>query len=379
MPMPAMQPPIFVDGGESFQQMVAHLEGQTTIAVDTESNSLHAYQEKVCLIQLSSRVQDFLLDPFAFDQLNALGEVFANPGIQKVFHAGDYDLTCLKRDYAFLFENIFDTMLAANALGETNLGLAGLLDKYLDVQLDKKYQRANWGKRPIKPEMLVYAQADSHYLIVLRDILVPLLEQKGRLEIVLEDSAALAQQTHAMKNHEEDFWRVRGINGMKPKALSLLKSLNHLREILARQQDIPPFKIMSDRALVEIAQTQPKYPQELDLLPSLSHGQVKRYGKEIMRAVDRWRKEPGKVEKRHFHARDDEVVQRREILGEWRKQVGLAQGLSSNVILPKELLECIAAEPVQDLQCLEKAMRSSPSRFNQYGSEILALFRKEDQ
>ncbi|MGV8049836.1 MAG: ribonuclease D [Anaerolineaceae bacterium] len=379
MPIPGMQPPIFVDNRALYQQMVVHLTSQTSIAVDTESNSLHAYQEKICLIQISSLTKDFLLDPFPFDQLDALGQIFANPGIQKVFHAGDYDLTCLKRDYAFQFENIFDTMLAASALGETALGLAGLLQKYLEVEIDKKYQRADWGKRPLKPEMLVYAQSDSHYLLSLRDCLIPLLLEKGRMELVLEDCAILARQTPPMKNHVENLWKVKGVNGMKPKALSLLKQLNHLRETLAKEQDLPPFKIMSDQALVEIAQTQPKFIKELDLLPSLSRGQVKRYGKKIMKAVEHWRKEPGKVEKRRFTRMDDEAVQRREILGDWRKQVGLEQGVSSNVILPKDLLVSIAATPLQDLQDLERAMQSSPTRFNQYGREILALLRKDDE
>jgi ribonuclease D len=199
------------------------------------------------------------------------------------------------------------------------------------------------------------------------------------MELVLEDCAILARQTPPMKNHVENLWKVKGVNGMKPKALSLLKQLNHLRETLAKEQDLPPFKIMSDQALVEIAQTQPKFIKELDLLPSLSQGQVKRYGKRIMKAVEHWRKKPGKVEKRRFTRMDDEAVQRREILGDWRKQVGLEQGVSSNVILPKDLLVSIAAAPLQDLQDLERAMQSSPTRFNQYGREILALLRKDDE
>ena len=104
-------------------------------------------------------------------------------------------------------------MLAASALGEESLGLAGLLEKYLDVRLDKKYQRADWGRRPIKAEMLRYAQMDSHYLLALRDCLIPQLEKLGRLRVVLEDSNQLASQTPAMKNHTEDFWQVRGIMG----------------------------------------------------------------------------------------------------------------------------------------------------------------------
>ena len=239
---PDIEEPTYVDTPTLLEEMMADLRRTSALAVDTESNSLHAYQEQVCLIQISTREHDYLVDCLPLSDLNPLGAVFADANTQKVFHAGDYDLTCLKRDYAFHFANVFDTMLAASALGEESLGLAGLLEKYLDVHIDKKYQRANWGKRPIKTEMLRYAQMDSHYLLALRDCLRPQLEKLNRLDIVLEDSAQLASQTPAMKNHAEDVWRVRGINGMKPAALSLLKQLNHLRESLAKKPEPAAFQ-----------------------------------------------------------------------------------------------------------------------------------------
>ena len=371
--------PVYVDTPALLKQMLSQLREADAMAVDTESNSLHAYQEQVCLIQISIREKDYLVDTLTLPDLGALGDLFADPKIQKVFHAGDYDLTCLKRDYSFRFENVFDTMLAASALGEESLGLAGLLEKYLDVRLDKKYQRADWGRRPIKAEMLRYAQMDSHYLLALRDCLIPQLEKLGRLRVVLEDSNQLASQTPAMKNHTEDFWRVRGINGMKPAALSLLKQLNHLREGLAKNQNLPPFKIMSDSALVEIANTQPHYIEELDLLPSLSSGQVRRYGKELMRVIEHWRKTPGKVSKPRAQAPDEAVLRRREILGAWRKERGIDQGLPSNVILPRELLEKIAQATLPDLQALRELMSGSPSRFEMYGETLFNLLKEEQK
>ncbi|HOO58891.1 MAG TPA: HRDC domain-containing protein, partial [Anaerolineaceae bacterium] len=320
MMIPEMPAPIVVENDESFAHMCADLAAQPAIAVDTESNSLHAYQERVCLIQISTRENDYLVDTLAIHSLEPLGKIFANSATQKVFHAGDYDLTCLKRDYAFTFANYFDTSIAAAVVGEENLGLSTLLTKYFGFSVDKKYQRANWGKRPLSPEMLRYAQSDSHFLLPLRDRLLPCLEATGRLNLVLEDCAALAQQTPPMKNHSEDVWRVKGINGMKPRALSLLQQLNHLREELARKQDVPLFKVMSDAALVEIATTQPKHIQELDLLPSLSKSQVRRYGKQIMQTVADWRKSSDKLTRPRAQYLDESIQRRRELLGDWRKQ-----------------------------------------------------------
>ena len=374
-----MPAPLVVENEESFNRMLADLNKQQAIAVDTESNSLHAYQERVCLIQISTREQDYLVDTLAIPSLDLLGEVFANPSIQKVFHAGDYDLTCLKRDYAFTFGNYFDTSIAAAAVGEENLGLSTLLTKYFGFSVDKRYQRANWGKRPLDPEMLRYAQSDSHFLLPLRDRLLPRLEATGRLNLVLEDCAALAQQTPPMKNHSEDVWHVKGINGMKPRALSLLQQLNHLREELARKQDVPLFKVMSDAALVEIATTQPKHIQELDLLPSLSKSQVRRYGKQIMQTVADWHKSPGNLSRPRVQYLDESIQRRRELLGDWRKQMAQKDKVSSSVILPKDLLENIAARPIKSKTELEQAMQASPTRFAVYGEELLEILRKENE
>ena len=139
--------------------------------MDTESNSLYAYQEQVCLIQFSTRDKDYLIDTLALEDLSILGPIFHSDKILKVFHAAEYDLICLFRDYGFRFDYLFDTMVAARILGLPQIGYGPLLDQYFDIKMNKKYQRANWGKRPLNPEMLEYARQDSHYLIALQELL----------------------------------------------------------------------------------------------------------------------------------------------------------------------------------------------------------------
>ena len=204
----------------------------------------------MCLIQLSSQERDFLLDPFVFNDLSELGALFARTDIQKVFHAGDYDIGCLKRDFDFTIHNVFDTMIAATALAEPNLGFAALNEKYFGIVLDKKYQRANWGERPLKTEMLTYAQADSHFLIPLRNVLLPLLEADNRLQLVLEEGEGMARLVKPNELHSEDIWRVKGAQDLSAEALSLLDALNHARELIASKRDLPPFQVFSDRALI---------------------------------------------------------------------------------------------------------------------------------
>lgn len=374
-----MPPASIVNNAETFQEMLAHLKTQPDIAIDTESNSLYVYQERVCLIQISTAENDYLIDTLVLPGLDELAPLFANPAIQKVFHAGDYDLATLKRDYGFEFINVFDTMLAATALAEPSIGLAALLEKNLGVVMEKKYQRADWGKRPLSSEMLLYAQSDSHYLLDLRDILIKKLKDANRLDSVLEDSAAVARITLPMKEIEENIWKVRGAQDLNPMSLSLLKQLNHFREDLARQRDVPPFKVFSDRVMTEIASTQPHFQEELGLLPSLSPRFIKRYGSQIMKVIQEWRKNPIPVKARKNNRPSDRELKLRDKLSNWRKAIGAKEKVPSNVVLPRDLLELIAHHDPATKEELEIVMRDYPYRFQRYGHQIFNVIKRRSQ
>ncbi len=179
--------PIFVDCPEALHRMIDDLAGQSIIAVDTEANSLFAYRERVCLIQFSTSESDYLLDTLALDDLSSLAPIFSNPDIEKVFHAAEYDILILRRDYDYSFARIFDTMVAARILGWDAVGLGALLQSEFSIHANKKYQRADWGMRPLPQDMLTYAQMDTHFLIALRNQLKTALKAKGRWSLALED------------------------------------------------------------------------------------------------------------------------------------------------------------------------------------------------
>ena len=164
---------VWVDQPKQLRQAAGELAAEEVLAVDTESNSLYAYHEQVCLIQFSSCQKDYLIDAMVLSDLTPLEEIFQTDRILKVFHAAEYDLICLFRDYGFRFSYLFDTMIAARILGYDKIGLGSLLEQYFDIHMNKKYQRANWGKRPLKAEMLDYARLDSHYLIQPRCSIMP--------------------------------------------------------------------------------------------------------------------------------------------------------------------------------------------------------------
>ena len=159
-----MQPDIITTSA-ALEELCRRLQGEAIVAVDLEADSMHHYREKVCLIQISSARETVLVDPLACSGLAPLGGILADPAVLKVMHGADYDIRSFHRDFGFEVANLFDTMIAAQFLGETEIGLAALLRKRFGVELDKQYQKADWSRRPLEPGMIEYAAKDTAHLI----------------------------------------------------------------------------------------------------------------------------------------------------------------------------------------------------------------------
>lgn len=367
---------VWVDQPQKLHDVVGELAAQEIIAVDTESNSLYAYQEQVCLLQFSTHDKDILIDSLSLPDLSPLAPIFNSDQILKVFHAAEYDLICLFRDYGFQFNFLFDTMIAARTLGYQKIGLGALLEKYFSIQMNKKYQRANWGKRPLKADMLEYARLDSHYLIPLQKYLREELESSGRWELALEDFRRQTQGIEdTTESSEEDFWKLRGARDLNPKQASILKSLYQYREAKAETQDRPSFKVISHGALVDIAASSPKHLDELLQLPAMSDRLVKRYGKGLMKAIQEGRNAPPEYPP-HYKRPQNSILDRIDALSEWRKLTGRDLGVPSDVILPRDVLTRIAWANPGDLITLNAEMQDVPYRYNRFGHEILSIVTK---
>ena len=145
------------------------------VAVDTEADSLHAYPEKTCLIQISTAAGDRLIDPLSRINLNPL--FVALSAHQLIMHGADYDLRLFRKHHDFVPGSIFDTMLAARLLGHRQFGLSHLVELYLGVKLEKGPQKANWARRPLTERMTRYARHDTHYLNVIPRVAIDLVHQ----------------------------------------------------------------------------------------------------------------------------------------------------------------------------------------------------------
>jgi ribonuclease D len=370
--------PILITRQSDLQRMTHKLEGQAVVAVDTESNSLYAYREQVCLIQFSIPEEDYLVDPLALKDLSALGPLFANPRIEKIFHAAEYDLLCLDRDFGFTFENLFDTMVAARIMGRDAIGLGSILEQEFGVSLDKRYQRANWGQRPLPRDLLIYARLDTHYLIDLREELARELERKGLMALAKEDFRRLTMVNGRSDSGEEkpvDCWRVKGAYDLSGQQAAILQELCKYRDLVASRINRPLFKVINDRTLVAIAQEAPRDLRALGQMPGMSARQVNRHGEELLQAV-RHGLEAKPIHPPRAPRPSERFVVLVENLREWRKETAQDLGVQSDVVLPRDLLMEIAEKDPRQMQELSRLLQDVPWRMERFGQQILQVVRQ---
>jgi len=273
---------------QEFESFLASLEASPWVAVDTEADSLHAYPEKVCLIQISTPSGDRLVDPLAnFD----LGALFARLSRHElIMHGADYDLRLLRKHHNFVPHAIFDTMVAARLLGITQFSLSSLVQAMLQVKLEKGPQKANWAIRPLTERMEIYARNDTRYLRPLADRLAHELRAKDRLEWHRESCERLIADCSrdSIPDHDQ-VWRIKGSRRLSRPALAVLRELWHWREAEATRANKPPYFILSHEALVRMAELASESKPIVGLLPRVMSDRRKTAA---MKAIERGMKVP---------------------------------------------------------------------------------------
>jgi ribonuclease D len=369
--------PIWIDTPRQLEQLIKNLLNQSVVAVDTESDSLYSYFEKVCLVQFSTARADYLVDPLNAD-ISGLMTFFAAPSIQKVFHAAEYDLLSLKRDYNFTFTNLFDTMLAAKILGWRRYGLGTILENYFDVKLDKRFQRYNWGKRPLSKKALDYAHLDTHYLLALREIQLKELTGQNRLREAMEAFERQAQAQPTPKVFDpDDFWRIKGCKELTPQQQAILRELFIIRDKIARKTDRPPFKVMNDAILTRLARQQPKTSASLIQMKGLSDKLLKYNTHDILKAIEKGQTATPPYYRPNNNLRpDDETLTRYEILRHWRNNLAAERGVEPDVILSNDTLMDIARHNPQTLNALTQMECLGEWQGETYGKALLNVLKK---
>ena len=370
-----------IDDAARLFELTRFLANETELALDLEMDSLHHYREKICLIQIASRAGSWLIDPLALKDLSAFTELLGKSDILIVMHGADYDIRSLRRDFGIEITNLFDTMIAARFLGAAEFGLAPLLKIQFGVELDKKYQKADWSKRPLSSEMLAYATADVAYLLGLYDQLRENLVSQGRLGW-LEEECALVCATRLVEKEGPLFLSCKGAGKLDGRSLAILEELLQLRDFWANKLDRPLFKVFSVETLTEIAEKKPENYDELSAIKGLSPAQMKRHGDRILSLVTSCLKLP--EAKRPSYPRNvraepcEKTKKRLKDLKSWRKEKSVSLALDLGVIAPNWLLERIAAVGPVEFEDLNNITGMRDWQKRAYGEEILAAMKQED-
>jgi len=382
-----------IENHQDLEALAQVLLSKKVVAIDTEADSFYHYFDKTCLVQIATRQQTYLVDPLALGgpaELAPLAPVLASPEIRKVFHAAEYDIYVLKRDCRFSFANLFDTMVSAQLLGYPSIGLAALAERHFGLSLPKDEQRSDWSVRPLRDSQLTYAAADVAYLIPLAERLERELKKAKRLSWAEEEFESLTRRAWPEREFDAlGYLRIKGAKGLDPGSLSVLRELYLVRDKRAREIDRPPFKVLSNRALLEIAQQKPLSEKRLSGIKGVTELIIRRFGREILEAVKRGAKlTHGPIPKRanklngssNSRRRMDRGTERRfGVLKRWRARRAKELCLDPGVLCPNSALEAIAWRNPADPRELADFPEVKGWFAKSFGEEVTGALRSAER
>jgi ribonuclease D len=354
------------------------LRDAPVLALDTESDSLYRYRERVCFLQIAVGAQAWLVDTLAIRDLEPLRPVFEGPQM-KVFHGADYDLSGIFRDFGMRLTNVFDTMIAAQLLGREQLGLAALVLEFFGAELDKTLTRHDWGERPLHQKHLRYLVEDVVHLTGVRNRLAAELEQHDLVEeSEIEFARLLGSIGPRAPFDPEGFRHLRGAHALPRESLSVLRELYLLRDKLAARADKPPFKVLGNHQLLEISLSLPRDFDALGAATGLPDHLLRRFGSSLLDAVDAGVRNQANVplRVRSKGARPPEIqLAWVDTLKAWRREASERDRRTTMAILPNHLLHRLAEIRPSTLSQLAEIPLFGKRRLERYGEQILHATR----
>lgn len=372
---------IFIDTQKEFDELAARLAKHEYIAIDTESNSLYAYKEKFCLMQLTGEDVNAVVDTLAVD-IKSILPVFSDPAVEKIFHSADSDIRVFKAAMGCVFVNIFDVMVAAKYLGIVKCGLDNMVKEFFGLEMNKKFQKADWGRRPLTKEMLDYASSDTIHLKKLRDLLAAELQKKGRLEEVTGQFAQICRiEPQPMRFDESGFTTLKGARQLNGRGLAVLRELYLAREVAAIKRNTPPFKVISEDLMLRLSVAPREGLHNLSIFKGVSGYVLANHGAWIREALQKGLKAPEYHVPRREISREkrayfETVKNRFKNLKVWRKEIAVRRNMLPEAIMGNDVLERVALSQPRTMEELQGVRGLGAEKVSLYGAELLEFVRK---
>ena len=346
----------FVKSDAELTRICEGLLKEKIIAVDLEADSMHCFKEKICLIQIASATEAFLIDPFEINDISSFIAVLENQEVIKVFHGADFDIRSLDRDYQARVNNLFDTEIACRFLGIKERGLAALLKKNFNLDIDKKYQKVDWAERPLKRAMIEYSVGDVANLVELHDIICRRLVDKGRLAWAQEEFNLQAHVRYENNCCLPLFQKFKGAGKMDNRSLAVLENLLQVRLSIAEKKDQPLFKIMSNPSLMSMAFEKPVTIDQMLKIRALSKKQANMYGHlcvdAIVRAINLEHHALPSYPKTRRPRKDVRVQDRIDRLKKMRERLSSSMGMEQGFLLNNAVISAIAVQNPETMETL---------------------------
>ena len=366
----------FIESNVELKNVCDDLLKEKIIGVDLEADSMYCFKEKICLIQIATAKEAYLVDPFEIKEISSFIKVLENDDVIKVFHGADFDIRSLDRDYKAKVKNLFDTEIASRFLGIKERGLAALLKRNFSVDVDKKFQKSNWSKRPLKKEMIEYCVGDVAYLTKLHDIIHQKLVAKGRLSWAKEEFE-IQEQVRYENNHTLPlFIKFKGAGKIDNRSLAVLENLLQVRLKIALKKDQPLFKIMSNSSLMAMACEKPVTIDQMMRIRALSPRQADMYGKlcveAIVTAINLDHKALPSYPRTRRPRKDAKVQERIERLKKMREKLSHSIGIEPGFLLNNAMIGSIAFKNPVTSEDLLKIEHVRQWQVAAIGSDILS-------
>lgn len=267
-----------------FEQLVDELCRTKAYALDTEFHRERTYLPHLALVQLATPDRIALVDALVVD-VRTLGRAFQTEAVC-VMHAGSQDLEILELECGAVPQRMFDTQIGALFCGYRTSSLGKLVEGFLGVQLDKSSQLSDWTRRPLPRDDLLYAASDVAHLLELRDALSERLAEQGRVEWAEEEIERLRQKDRSAPEPETLWWKLRGKTKLSGRARGVAQELAVWRDELARKKNRPSRTVLSDMALLALAQRPARNMQQLGNIRNFDLRRFK-HADELLSVIER--------------------------------------------------------------------------------------------